>query len=272
MTIEIKTYKEFLDTISEIKISLLLSDDLRKWLKDKNRSVAEKVKWSDLILDISIYQTQLENKQLIFLADKFDEFGSEFTVATAELQEQLVETKNFIAAMDTLGRVIGIISQVVSLSSVAGVPPVWSTIAAFAATEKMATLRSAGKASHRKDFPLDRFVDTLPPAKESVVESPVKNAVEEVLYGVELTPESLIITVATGGCTEEDSFHIDVNKGYTGLPPYLVTVYRVKPDDCLGHFEPIRIAFSRKDLGLEGLVEFRVLNRIGNTSNHRLLP
>lgn len=108
------------------------------------------------------------------------------------------------------------------------------------------------------------------PENEPVVDSPVEQVpVEEVLHGIELTSESLVITVATGGSTEKNSFHIEVSK-YKNLLPYLVTVYRVKSDDSRGNFEPIRISFSRKELGLEGDVDFRILNRIGNTSQHRL--
>lgn len=91
--------------------------------------------------------------------------------------------------------------------------------------------------------------------------------IEEVLHGVELTPEKLVITVATGGCTEEGDFRFDVNKMAS---PYMVTVYRIVSDDCEGKFEPIQISYSRKELGLEGGVEFILRNKIGNTSQHRL--
>ncbi|MCI5226559.1 MAG: hypothetical protein D3918_07840 [Candidatus Electrothrix sp. AX2] len=112
-----------------------------------------------------------------------------------------------------------------------------------------------------------------PPEDEPAVDSPVEQVpVEEVLHGIELTPESLVITVATGGRTEKGSFHVQVDRGYKKLPRYLVTVYRIKSDDSKGDFEPIRISFSREELGLEGDVDFRVLNKIGNTSQHRLLP
>ncbi|MCI5144544.1 MAG: hypothetical protein D3923_03235, partial [Candidatus Electrothrix sp. AR3] len=177
---------------------------------------------------------------------------------------EIKKAEDFIKAMDTLGRVVGLISQVVSLVAVPEVVLAGTAVASFAAMEERANLRSAGKVFPGKDFPVEFFEDTPPPEKEAVVASPVKNAVEEVLYGIELTPERLVITVATGGCTEKDSFHIHVDKGYTGLPPYQVTVYRIKPDDCKGNFEPIRISFSRKDLGLEGAIDFTVRNRIGS--------
>ncbi len=92
--------------------------------------------------------------------------------------------------------------------------------------------------------------------------------IEEVLHGVELTREKLIITVATGGCTNKGSFRFDVNKGAT---PYMVTVYRIEPDDCKEDFEPESLSYSREELGLDGhAVEFILRNKIGNTSQHRL--
>jgi hypothetical protein len=91
--------------------------------------------------------------------------------------------------------------------------------------------------------------------------------IEEVLHGVELTREKLIITVATGGCTNKGSFRFDVNKGAT---PYMVTVYRIEPDDCKEDFEPESLSYSREELGIDGPVEFILRNKIGNTSQHRL--
>ncbi len=112
-----------------------------------------------------------------------------------------------------------------------------------------------------------------PPASFAGISTPVPDRatwVEEVLYRVELTPKKLMITVATGGCTDKDNFHVDVNKDVIGPSPYKVTVYKVKPDICTGNFEPKRLSFLRKELGLEGIVEFTVRNRIGNTTQHLL--
>ena len=93
---------------------------------------------------------------------------------------------------------------------------------------------------------------------------------EEVLFGLDILPDSLEIHVATGGCTSANDFEIDVNKGTTGKPPYLVTIKRIKPDNCKGIFpEGVKVSFDRKKLGLDGLVEFTVTNKFGNTSQHR---
>ena len=224
---------------------------------------------------LTVKRANLETTDLSRILEKdLESLDSLLEDGIRELREEIDNFLDSIRLLDALGRVIGLISRVIGLATG---PAAFGIGAAVAGVERTALLRADRKSFHREGALFDRFIDTLPPEGDVIDGSsedlPVEQVpVEEVLYGVELTPESLIITVATGGCTEEDSFHIDVNKGYTGLPPYLVTVYRVKPDDCHGNFEPIRIAFSRKDLGLEGLVEFRVLNRIGNTSNHRLLP
>lgn len=108
-------------------------------------------------------------------------------------------------------------------------------------------------------------------AESSVEEKAPLFLIEEVLYGVELTKEKLIITVVSGGCTKEGDFRFDVNKGSEGQQQYTVTVYRIKPDDCKRVPELIQISYSREELGLDGhAVEFILRNKIGNTSQHRL--
>lgn len=193
-----------------------------------------------------------------------------------ELQQALNKLDKFIKVMDTLGRLIGVMTRVLTVAAVPEVPLVRSAVASpFAAMEETLSFRSAHKVHRLDSAVVERLVDALPPERE-VPDSPPEDVpveqvpVEEVLHGIELTDQKLIITVATGGCTKKDDFHVEVNKGFTRLPPYLVTVYRIKSDDCRGNFEPIRISFSLKELGLEGNVDFRVLNRIGNTSDHRL--
>ena len=222
----------------------------------------------------SLYLSGLRN-----IADKLDELAPSLNDGIKELQGEIKKMEDFIKVTETVGKVVGLISRVVALAAGPVTPLVRSAVASpFAALEERATIRSAEKMSHRLDPSVFEHVVDAPPLKEDTVDGPPKSRpvapvpVEEVLHGIELTDEKLIITVATGGCTEKDSFHVEVNKGFTRLPPYLVTVYRIKPDDCLGNFEPVRISFSRRELGLEGNVDFRILNRIGNTSNHRLKP
>ena len=93
---------------------------------------------------------------------------------------------------------------------------------------------------------------------------------EEVLLGVGLTSEGLQFTVASGGCTQKSDFAVEVNKGITAKLPYLVTVRRMKPDNCKAMIEGgTVIRFTKKELELSGIVEVTLTNKIGNTSQHR---
>ena len=93
---------------------------------------------------------------------------------------------------------------------------------------------------------------------------------EEVLYGLDILPNSLELHVASGGCTSADNFNVEVNKGITGKPPYIVTIIRIKPDNCKMMVpDGVKISFDREKLGLDKLIEFTVTNKFGNTSQHR---
>jgi len=92
----------------------------------------------------------------------------------------------------------------------------------------------------------------------------------EVLMGLDIQPKALLVHVASGGCTSAKDFEVKVNKGVTGKPPYIVTIKRIKPDNCKALVRGgIKLSFDRKRLGLEGNIEFNVTNRFGNTSQHR---
>ena len=174
-----------------------------------------------------------------------------------DLLVTLSQEGQFADTLDMLVDCLGVVEELLNITEES---PDFDSL--FPQSEEK-PLFEAGDIPSEKDVPSEEA--------EAVPLTAIKYAVEEVLYGVELTPESLIVTVATGGCTEKGSFHIHIDKGYTGLPPYQVTVYRVKPDEGKGDFEPIRISFSRKELGLQGIIDFYVRNRIGNTSRHRLM-
>ena len=96
------------------------------------------------------------------------------------------------------------------------------------------------------------------------------DSTSEVLLGLNLTPKALDILVASGGCTQKEDFKIDVNKGVTEKPPYSITIYRTKSDDCKVFLpDGVLLSFTKEELGLNGLTEFTVTNRFGNTSQHR---
>jgi hypothetical protein len=257
-----------------------IHNDLRKdtmfieWFKEQ--SPEDQAALTLLQRELFSFINDLRHAELSRIADKLDELAPSLNDGIKELQDEIKNMENFIKVTETLGKVIGLISRVVSLAAGPGIPDI---VAAVAGVEKKAAFRSADKISYRLDpSVVERLMGGFDLGEKEVVDSPPENkpvapvAVEEVLHGIELTPESLIITVATGGRTEKDSFYVEVKKRYTYSSPYLVTVFRIKSDDSKGNFEPIRISFSRRDLGLEGSVELHVLNRIGNTSQHRLLP
>ncbi|WP_444946386.1 I78 family peptidase inhibitor [Microbulbifer sp. VTAC004] len=98
----------------------------------------------------------------------------------------------------------------------------------------------------------------------------LSESAEEVLLGITVRPETLDLHVASGGCTKKEDFNIDVNKGTTGLPPYQVTVTRIKPDHCEAlSLEGVNLSFDRKKLGLDGSSTFRLTNEIGNFSPYQ---
>ncbi|WP_446010624.1 hypothetical protein [Candidatus Electrothrix sp.] len=262
-------------TIDDLKTSL---NDVLRQLSILRGSIPLDDPLKDRLDELFDY---ILKKRLRIAKKVFEEGTAKYEAVTSRLKsinEELLSTIDDInkiaETFDSLTRLVTALDDLLNLAtSIAG-----GDISFRAAVEERATIRSAEKMSHRVDPSVVEHLMQAPPAEISVVDGPPKSRpvapipVEEVLHGIELTDEKLIITVATGGCTEEDSFHVYVDKGYTGLPPYQVTVYRIKPDDCKGNFEPVRISFSRRELGLEGNVDFRILNRIGNTSNHRLKP
>lgn len=87
----------------------------------------------------------------------------------------------------------------------------------------------------------------------------------ETLMGIEITDSKLKIRTHTGGCTTEDSFEISINKGFTGLPPYILEVYRIEPDYCKGYFpDGILLEYDLATLGLEPFATFSLTNKIRN--------
>ena len=67
----------------------------------------------------------------------------------------------------------------------------------------------------------------------------------EMLHGLVVNNETVILTVTSNGCTSADSFKIDVAES---LPPQ-VKVIRVIPDNCRGVSRPIDLKFPLKAFG-----------------------
>lgn len=202
------------------------------------------------------------------IKDNTEQFKAHTASLTVVNQELLTTIGDVAKIAETLKSLVKFIEDVAEIIGMVAAPSIPTFMAAAPLVTPFAMeARIAGGPARV------RWIRAEPVEAPQVFSDEEERAlipIEEVLYGVELTPEKLIITVATGGCTGEDSFHVEVNKGYTGLPPYLVTVYRIVSDNCKGIFEPMKIAFSREKLGLDEAVEFILLNKIGNTSQHRL--
>lgn len=88
----------------------------------------------------------------------------------------------------------------------------------------------------------------------------------ETLMAVQIEDGKLKLRVPTGGCTSKESFWINVIKGFTGHPPYILEVHRIVPDFCKGYFpEGILIEYDLEELGIEPLASFALQNKIGRT-------
>ena len=98
---------------------------------------------------------------------------------------------------------------------------------------------------------------TLPAAEEHF-KSEYKRPIElETLYGFKLGKESIIITIISIGCTQEEDFHLQTSATPEG---YDMSIMRTKPDRCrrAPMYEQIRIPLdhSRKN------DHFRILNSV----------
>lgn len=90
---------------------------------------------------------------------------------------------------------------------------------------------------------------------------------EEVLEELLIGRKTLIIKVASGGCTGKSSYRIDVKKadGITPLAPhYILTIHRVRIDECKAIIDdgPVILWDFEKDLGLKGNFTVSVRNMV----------
>ena len=86
----------------------------------------------------------------------------------------------------------------------------------------------------------------------------------ENLMGIEILDQKLKIRVYSGGCTSKDSFRINVIKGFTGIPPYIVEIYRIIPDYCKAYLpDGVVLEYDLQELGIEPFATFNLQNRIG---------
>lgn len=68
------------------------------------------------------------------------------------------------------------------------------------------------------------------PAAESLNDKTRQRSLElETLYGFKLGKESIVITVISTGCTQQEDFHLQTSSTPEG---YNVSIMRIKPDRC----------------------------------------
>jgi hypothetical protein len=86
----------------------------------------------------------------------------------------------------------------------------------------------------------------------------------EVIKGIEITSSLLKVRVPSNGLTEKGSFSIRVDKGFTGIPPYILEVYRVEPDYGKAYLpEGVVLEYTIEDLEVTHFTTYKLENRIG---------
>jgi len=99
---------------------------------------------------------------------------------------------------------------------------------------------------------------------------PSSDWAEEVLMSLFANRNELAIRVGSGGCTQKDDFliwrQID-EESKDGQPHYLLTIYRVRKDECKAIMRNgIEIKYHlKKDLGLPNISTYTLTNRIGGS-------
>lgn len=88
----------------------------------------------------------------------------------------------------------------------------------------------------------------------------VQAAEPERLIGINLDYDTkeVIIKIVSSGCTDKSSFKIELENA-------ILTVTRVKVDECKAMEEPISLTYTMKELGIDPNVPFTISNKfIGN--------
>lgn len=102
---------EFLDLVRELELELF-SREFNRWVR--TLSDEDKKKIRVLRTEVSIYRSQLETNQLKVLADKLEELTPDLAAGMKDLQKELDEMNDFIKTVEFLGRVLGVVSRIVT--------------------------------------------------------------------------------------------------------------------------------------------------------------
>ncbi len=86
----------------------------------------------------------------------------------------------------------------------------------------------------------------------------------ESLLGVSVLEDKLVLRVRSNGCTTKEHFEVEINRGFTGVPPFFVSVYRTFADVCKAIVpDGVEITFTFAELGLEPGTDLIITNPIG---------
>lgn len=124
------------------------------------------------------------------------------------------------------------------------IPPQFKGVVVYAKTNSVRNV-SESRAAEATDF------------EDSIPRLPWK----EVLKGISVKNNELTIRVPSNGCTKKEDFQIDINKGITGIPPFILTVFRLRLDYCKAIVRGgTEITYTFEELGLEPGDSFHVTN------------
>lgn len=86
----------------------------------------------------------------------------------------------------------------------------------------------------------------------------------EVLKGIDVSGSSLKVRVPSNGLTDKASFHINIIKGFTGIPPYVLEIFRVVPDDGRAYFpDGVVLEYTPQELNETSFSVYILSNQIG---------
>ncbi|WP_312190342.1 hypothetical protein [Sphingobacterium sp.] len=86
----------------------------------------------------------------------------------------------------------------------------------------------------------------------------------EILNGIEISRDLMKIKVPSRGLTDKRSFEINIIKGITGIPPYILEVVRVKSDLGKAYLpDGVILEYTASELDEEFLSTYTLLNQLG---------
>ncbi len=88
-------------------------------------------------------------------------------------------------------------------------------------------------------------------------------AAQDPLLGLTITPATIELRVATGGCTQKGHFTFRVERDPNNSSLTRVTAIRLRPDYCKGWFpDGTLLVFTREEIGLKEGETFLITNPV----------